>query len=149
MVRVLPSGVLISTVLASAVLIIVVLSGCSTLTSGLLKMPKDGVTAQAQIGAENHQEKTSIGAGGYIKKSDESSTDARLEASDGNSVQGTKSTRPQNMSTQGVTANTVKFVNNDVSGYALAALAGATPSSVVVLTLWWLRRKNSRVTKDG
>lgn len=149
MVRVLTSGVLASTALISTALIIAVLSGCSTLTDGLLKMPKEGVTAQAQIGAENHQEKTSIGAGGYIKKSDESSTDARLEASDGNSVQGTKSTRPQNMSTQGVTANTVKFVNNDVSGYALAALAGATPSSVVVLTLWWLRRKNSRVTKDG
>ncbi|AGZ17286.1 hypothetical protein PM16_42 [Proteus phage PM16] len=123
-------------------LVLTFVSGCSTgsLIKDLVK-PTEGITAQAQIGAENHQEKSSQLVKANVQSVSESADTLSTGALTASPVVGTKSTKSSNTSIGTVQASTVQFVHTELpKWWEYLALISFCMNGV--LGVLWLRSLN-------
>lgn len=126
---------------AIVVLVSAVLCGCSTLSAldtvtDVVK-PKGETSVQAQIGAENHQEKSNqllkVQSNSESKSSDSISTGSESSTP----VVGAKTQNSQNVQTGAVQAGTVQIIHNEQPKHLIWFLIGSVCVNLVlgVLTL--------------
>lgn len=124
------------------VLVLTFVSGCSTgsLIKDLVK-PTEGITAQAQIGSENHQEKSSQLVKANVQTKSESTDTLSTGALIASPVVGTKSTDSMSTSIGTVQAGTVQFVHTELpKWWEYLALISFCMNGV--LGVLWLRSLN-------
>lgn len=124
------------------VLVLTFVSGCSTgsLIKDLVK-PTEGISAQAQIGSENHQEKSSQLVKANVQTKSESADTLSTGALTTSPVVGTKSTKSSNTSIGTVQASTVQFVHTELpKWWEYLALISFCMNGV--LGVLWLRSLN-------